>query len=277
MARKKKAEDGKAGEGWLVTYSDLMTLLLTFFVLLISMAVFDERRKLVVLGSVQGTFGAGEANFNPMANREGKAQSIQPGAIEGKTGDLEALRDQMHEDRPGDLNFLENPFVQVFSMGADMLFLPGSHELSEPGRHLLRRILPTLMHVKNPVLIAGHISLDRDEGVTALTLDLTPKEDSWLLSLNRSLEVYRTLAEMGMPNGMLQVEGFGQYRPRYDNSTARGRRDNRRVDLVLDKRSELWIRELEIERRGAIVRERFSNRGNFHFDFVLPPASTPRR
>ena len=277
MARKKKAEETKAGEGWLVTYSDLMTLLLTFFVLLISMAVFDERRKLVVLGSVKGTFGAGEAHFNPLANREGKAQSVTPGSIEGPSGDLESLRDQMHEDRPGDLNFLENPFVQVFSMGADMMFLPGSHELSEQGRHLLRRVLPTLMHVRNPVLIAGHISLDRDEGVTALTLDLTPKQDSWLLSLNRSLEVYRVLAEMGMPNGMLQVEGFGQYRPRYDNSTARGRRDNRRVDLVLDKRSELWIRELELERRSAIAREHFSNRGNFHFDFVLPPANTPRR
>ncbi len=271
MPRQRKQEEAKAGDGWMVTFTDLMTLLLTFFVLLISMAVIDERRKLVVMGSVSGTFGAGEAHFNPLADNPLRPQPVEPGAMEGPTGDLAPLKEQMHEEPPGDLNFMENPFVQVLSIGEGALFTPGGHTLSDRGRDLLRRILPTLIYVKNPVLIAGHTAMDRGEGVGALTVNPDSEDDTWMLSMKRSLEVYRVLSEMGMPNQMLQVEAFGMYRPRYDNSTAQGRSENRRVDLVLDKREGLWIRQLELERRGAILRERFSSHGNFIFEFELPP------
>ncbi len=272
MPRQRKKDELKAGEGWMVTFSDLMTLLLTFFVLLISMAVIDERRKLVVMGSVSGTFGAGEAHFNPLASNQERPQPVEPGVIEAPTGDLAPLKEQMYEEPPGDLNFLENPFVQVLSIGENALFTPGGHTLSDRGRDLLRRILPTLMRVKNPVLIAGHTTMELGEGVDVLTLGSDSGDDTWMLSMKRSLEVYRALSEMGIPNNMLQVEAFGMYRPRYDNSTAQGRNENRRVDLVLDKRNELWIRQLELERRSAILRERFSRHGNFIFEFELPPS-----
>ena len=58
MARRKKPR-GATGVAplWLITFSDLMTLLLTFFVLMVSMAVIDERTKRDVLGSVSEHFG----------------------------------------------------------------------------------------------------------------------------------------------------------------------------------------------------------------------------
>lgn len=274
---RKKNDDAKAGEGWLVTFSDLMTLLLTFFVLLLSMAVIDERRKLVVLGSVSGTFGSGEASFNPLADREPSAQSVEPGAVEGSANDLSALRNQLHEDPPGDLNFLENPYVQVFSMNADALFAPGMSELTERGHAMLRRILPTLVNVDTPILIAGHTSASFDESVSVLAGTEAGMQDTWLLSVNRSLAVYKALTEMGMPNEMMQLEAFGMYRPRYDNKTALGRRDNRRVDIVLDKRNRLWFRENELVNRDVIRREQFRGHDAFHFEFVLPPAENTRR
>lgn len=269
MARKKKEEDAKAGEGWLVTFSDLMTLLLTFFVLLLSMAVIDERRKLVVLGSVSGTFGSGEAHFNPLANSEGPAQSVEPGAMQASANDLAALRDQLHDDPPGDLNFMENPYVQVFSINADAMFAPGQAELTERGYLMLRRILPTLVNVDAPIMVAGHTSPSRDEQVGLLdSIGPGGVQDTWMLSMSRSLAVYRALTEMGMPNEMLQLEAFGMYRPRYDNRTASGRRDNRRVDIVLDKRGRLWFREDEVLRREHIQRETFQNE-RFIFEFDL--------
>jgi len=63
MARRKEKASGSDGgtPAWLVTFSDMMTLMLTFFVLLVSMAaIMDERRKIVVLGSLVGTFGLAE-------------------------------------------------------------------------------------------------------------------------------------------------------------------------------------------------------------------------
>ena len=69
MARKKKFDPGTGDPAWLVTFTDMMTLMLTFFVLLVSMSVMDERRKLVVIGSIIGTFGLGEQGYDPAPSR----------------------------------------------------------------------------------------------------------------------------------------------------------------------------------------------------------------
>ncbi len=97
------------------------------------------------------------------------------------------------------------------------------------------------------MLVAGHTSILRDElgeDYRVEDKDLTP-DISWKISLNRSLSVYNYLVQKGMNPEMLKLEAFGKFRPRYPNGTPDGRKMNRRVDLVLDKRSAAVAREVK--------------------------------
>lgn len=276
MARKEKKGGGGGDPAWLITFSDLMTLLLTFFVLLLSMAVIDERSKLIVLGSVSASFGIGEASFNPKSP-ENIANKVDPGAV--KEPDMLPVKDLLWEDTKDDLNFQENRYVQILSINSDVLYEPGKTELSERGRRLLDRIMPQILRIKYPLLIAGHTADRRDEEGKdyAVSFDKTKVDSTWELSLARGRGVYRYLLQSGMPSERLSQESFGQYHPRFTNKTPEGRRMNRRVDIVLDKRNTTEAMNLEQSKEGK-TREpsRYFFR-DFRFDLDPPTDLVPRR
>ena len=240
MARRKRKEEDGGNPPWLITFSDLMTLLLTFFVMLVSMSTVDEMRRLEVLTTVTGAFGFGTAFSNPIARTQSN-QNVEPGPmdIDETSGDMEALKDMLWEDLGRDVNFLSNKYVQILSISTDVLFERGSSVLTMEGMRLLDAMLPVLLRLKYPLLIGGHTSNERDEeGEEFLPADQEKAlSSSWMLSFMRCASVYNYLKSKNMPASMLSLEAFGRYRPRYPDKTARERRANRRVDLVLDKRT----------------------------------------
>lgn len=273
MAREKKEEEPAGTPAWMVTFSDLMTLLLTFFVLLLSMAVIDERRKLVTLNSVSSAFGLGTTQSNPRSPQNVR-RDIEPGAM--MEDDMELLRDKIWDDQNQDLNFQENRYVQILSIDSEVLFAPGESVLKEEGKALLRKFAPVLVNIKYPLLVAGHSATRRDEegGRYEVRLDSTQLDSTWSLSLARSVSVYRLLADEGVPTTHLSIEAFGQFRPRYSDATPEGRRKNRRVDLVLDKRNKPFTPGLERFVEPPIPRDTFMFR-DFRFDLNNRPQ--PRR
>lgn len=238
MARRKKSGGGGGDElpAWLITFSDMMTLLLTFFVLLNSMAVIDEQRRLVTLGSLVGTFGMGDSGIDTLSQKP-STKTIESGPMED-VDDLEPLKPLLWDEYQKDLRFAENRFVQIFSIGADILFEPGGTAISETGQKLLARIQPVLAKVGYPILFAGHTSDLRDE----LGFDYRPAgtqsvlDPSFRLSLDRALAVYRFFLASGLDPSRLRLEGFGRYHNFAGNDTPAGRAQNRRVDIVIDKR-----------------------------------------
>jgi chemotaxis protein MotB len=244
MARKKKKKEEGGIAGWLITFGDMMTLLLTFFVLLVSMARIDERRKLVVLGSIIGTFGWGKLSYDVLSKSDTR-RTVEPGPM-NEIEDLEMLKPLLWESAQEDISFQEGKFVDVFSVSADVLFGPGESDLSDEGKKLLLTIAPVLKKVKHPLLLAGHTSKLRGEmGMEFQVEELEQVPDlSWRLSLNRVLSVYTFLLNQGMAPDMLRVQAFGKFQPHYPDTTPENRRRNRRVDIVLDKRSSKYQREI---------------------------------
>lgn len=237
MNRRQKQKQEPGIPAWMLTFSDLMTLLLTFFVLLVSMAVIDEQRKLVVLGSIVGTFGTTPQSENYLAQRdERKTRELGP---MNDIQDLELLKPLLYEDARDDIRFAENKLIQIMSISTDVLFEPGQTRLSERGRELVSRMAPVLRELPHPLLLAGHTSTLRDELETRY-LDYKPKEGEldpgWRISLERAMAMYRELLGHGIPAARMRVEAFADFRPRFGNETAAERRMNRRVDIVLDKR-----------------------------------------
>ncbi len=234
---RKRRETAATGQPpWLITFCDLTTLLLTFFVMLVSMSVIDERNKMVVLGSVSSSFGIGSAQLNAMS-LENKTTKAEPGAMQ--ESNMDPIKNMLWEDTRNDLNFQENRYVQIVSINTEVLFKPGETTLSDKGVQLLNRMLPYLMRMRYPVLVAGHTANRRDEegGRYIVDLDEGKVDSTWPLSLARGQSVYRHFLENGIPADRLSLEAFGQYHPRFPDRTPDGRLQNRRVDLVLDKRN----------------------------------------
>lgn len=236
MAKREKKQICEEMAPWMITFSDVMTLMLTFFVLLVSMSKIDERRKLVVLGSIVGAFGWGQSS-DVMTTQRTK-QTVEPGVFEDEE-DLAALKPMLWEDIEQDLNFQSDRFVQILTINAELFFNPGQTGLSNQGRALLDSMLPVLLDLEYPLLIAGHSGNLREElGVEYRPQDSKQIPDlSWRISLNRALSVYSYLLEQGMDSQMLRLEAFGRFRPLYNSNDPDMRSWNRRVDLVLDRRS----------------------------------------
>lgn len=236
MPEKVKELDCEEIPPWMITFADVMTLMLTFFILLVSMSTTDARRKLITLGSIIGTFGFNDGSYDVYSKIDTR-KTVEPGPID--SGDLEPLQALKWEDVDKDIDFRSNKFVQILTINANLLFGPSGVTLSPEGIAALDSFLPLLTKVQYPLLIAGHTSELRDE----LGLGYEPGDDtknpdlSWKLSLHRSLAVYQYLLDNGMNPAMLKIEAFGKYAPHYNQNTEEGRRRNRRVDIVLDKRS----------------------------------------
>ncbi|UZP66232.1 flagellar motor protein MotB [Desulfovibrio mangrovi] len=272
MARRKKKKGEGGGAAWLITFSDMMTLMLTFFVLLVSMAVIDERRKLTVLQSISGQFGEGLGSFNP-ASVKNQARIIEPGVMDFETDSLEPLKDMLWDDQRGDLNFQENQFVQIISISDEVLFQPGSAQLSAEGMRLIDRMLPWFLRIQHPLLLAGHTAGMREEmgeDYKAPTDNERQLSPAWEMSFLRVMSLYRYLTSRGLPPARLSVEGFGSYRPRWSENTPEGRKRNRRVDIVLDKRNKEWIDKIEVLREKARKKQGEFNYKDFRFRLGLP-------
>ena len=274
MARRKtRPRKGDSDPAWLMTFTDLMTLLLVFFVLLISMSVIDERMRLVTIGSVSRVFGSGHDLFNPLASRERLSRypsRVEPGAMEGDPDDLAQIRDMLFDDVNKDLDFQQNRFVQIISINDDVLFDPGGYVLRESGVAQLDRLLPFLQRINYPLLVAGHTSVPRDEaGNYTVVKGQLGMDQTWLISFRRAHAVYSHLVSRGIDPQQLSMEAFGQFRPRFSNNTPEGRRRNRRVDIVLDRRNVEWIRKVE-ELRGEVPVRRDTHFRGFRFDLTVP-------
>jgi chemotaxis protein MotB len=141
---------------------------------------------------------------------------------------------------------------------------------------ILEKIVPVLRKVKYPLLLTGHTASLRSELSSAYMPGQSNKgvDPSWNLSLQRVLTVYRTLVGRGVPPEKLRMEAFGRFRPRATNTTPQGRRANRRVEFVLDRRNDQWSHEMA---RKAGSRDQQDDDRFMYNDFIFTFNATQTR
>jgi len=207
----------------MATFSDMVTLLLTFFVLLMSMASFDDPAKVeAVFESIRQAFGAGGmeelrlgASTEPQnaTSDERLEQSIQPIAS--------ALRQALAEHVSDDLiRMVQDEQELRIRLDDRILFRPGSAELHPAAYALLGDVADQLSEQEVEIRIEAHTDANGSE------------EKNWEVSASRSLTVVRALRERGPIDGeRLQGVAYGQFRPATTFGEAAAW--NRRVELVL--------------------------------------------
>lgn len=276
VRRKARTEEPKSGlPSWMITFSDLVTLMMTFFIVLVSMAsLTDVYKRKVAIGSVSGTFGTGAPSMSDLTTVDTRTQ-VDPGPI-NVFKDLSPVKEHLWEDPDQDLRFESNRFMQRLSIGADALFAPASAELTDAGRALLDRLRPVVMESAHPLGLSGHTSGGLDEfGPNYLPKPWVKVDFSWELSLARVVAVYRYFVDVGVDPEKLRLEAFGRFKPRVENEDAAARQTNRRVEITLDRRVSSWSHEVAAQ----AVRDESEDKAadsyrvrDFLFRFDLPGA-----
>ncbi len=221
----KKCECPKGAPMWMVTFGDLMSLLLCFFVLLLSFSTMDPAMFKEVSGSLEKAFGVQKQEitfdipkgidiiareFNPVFSvdivLERIKSTIKLELIKGEV-EVEALEDRV-----------------VLRMLDDITFPPGSDELQERAKPILDNIRTIIETVPADVMVSGH------------TDDSPPSggfKSNWHLSAARAATVVQYLLAPGtIAPERLAAIGYGDALPRYPNDTPEHRAKNRRVEIV---------------------------------------------
>lgn len=230
MARRKKKKDGGGGAAWLVTFSDLMTLLLTFFVLLLSMSSMD----VTVITRISAQMRS--LSHIPLSGPGRVPDRIElivrmikdPANVLEKKKRLKDLlfpRDVLPADLAAgeldrNLDIMQHPEGVVIVLTEGLLFGPGSAELDGKGKKLLDQLTPVIHAVNADANISGHT----DSGQGA---------DPYRLSFLRGASVLEHFLQNRLKPDRFSVSGYGPDRPMHPNDSEEHRRQNRRVEILL--------------------------------------------
>ncbi|MFW5873466.1 MAG: flagellar motor protein MotB [Bacillota bacterium] len=233
MARKRPEEPESEGgsPAWMTTFGDMMTLLLTFFVLLYSMSSIDVAKFEQAMGSLQGHLGVLSG---------GKAISTQQNLDRGDIGQnftpitSRILRRAMTEveafvEEEGVGQDVSTEMTQrglVIRFTGQLLFDVGEANIRSNGEEVLLKISQIIKEVPNDVLVEGHTD--------NLPINTSDYPSNWELSTARATRVIRYFIETeNIDPDRLSASGYSEYQPLRPNDTSGNRAENRRVEIVL--------------------------------------------
>lgn len=216
--------DSTEEDGWLVTYLDVITLLLVMFVMMLALS-----------GGPSDEPGPDQAEDGTRTGQE------VVGAMQGETVLPMPASDsgeETPEDRPSfDFSSLAGSFEiseqagQVrFRISNDILFPSGEGMLSPAGFDALQKLVPLLRQTDYHVTVAGHTD--------SLPIRTGQYPSNWELSSARAASVVRYFIRHGLAEDRFSAVGLASTRPLADNESEQGRARNRRVVITLHRPGE---------------------------------------
>jgi chemotaxis protein MotB len=260
MVRRRRRRSGgdheeHADERWLLTYADLITLLMALFMVLFSMSVVNKSKLASLKTSLHNAFSphvlpGGESIANTGGNAEVRdikpvvripspAQTpMTPRAAAAAAKDDSQLRQLKAEvdkeakqaDVAGKVQTKITPRGLVIDILTDhLLFDSGQARIKPAGMSLLDRLAPLLQKQSSrAVEVEGHTDSQPIRG--------SVYPSNWELSTARASAVVRALISMNLSPNRLTATGRAYLDPSASNATEQGRAHNRRVEIVLPRR-----------------------------------------
>ena len=215
--RKRKGGGGLGfdPEGWMLTFSDLLNLLMTFFVLIFATQDPVPPEKL------QQAFGQQTGVFSLF--RTGFLADIV--AVPRRDINQDLVQIFLNEIGALDIEVEQQAGGLVITLPADSYFEPGNAQLSERARKRIDQLADFLVATRHNIRVEGHTD-DRERVAR-------PYPGVWELSVARSHRVLQRLLAHGINEHRLALIGYGPSHPRFSNETRQGRARNRRVEIVI--------------------------------------------
>ena len=245
---------------WLVSYADYMTLLFALFVVLYAMAMVNEKPFETITESVGRVFqddeskpknrGHGDDILNVNTSKTNKRlygngllDEAGPKLLEGDQtlsnisdtqvgSNLTSLEDELHVAL---YEMIESGFAQLqidgdwleIELNSALLFPSGSSSATNSATSILSIIYNVIGDVSNFVRVRGYT----DNQVIKTEIF----SSNWELSVFRATAILHELESLGVNPARMAIEGYGQYYPTADNTTAQGRAKNRKVVIAISK------------------------------------------
>lgn len=234
------ADDGHADERWLVSYADMITVLMCLFIVLFAMSTVDQKKYEDLANSLATGFGA--TDVGAIDTAEGV---VVPEEMVGETDvgftdlelaiqEVERLQSIMEQidsnlEAQGLAHTVEYELnergLTVRLVGSETFFDNNSITLSKVATRVLDSVAPALRDSPYEVSVEGHA----DKRQAAY-----PFATNWELASGRSTQVLRRLVEAGgMPPTRISSVGFGDARPIATGNSAKDLARNRRVDIIV--------------------------------------------
>ena len=258
-ARRHSVENDNV-ERWLVSYADYMTLLFALFVVLYAMAMVNEEPFETATESIGRVFQANEeqpknrghgddilpvnsSKTNKRLFGNGILDEAGPELVEGEVTlsnvsdaqvgtTLTSLEKELHEAL---YELVESGYAQLqvdgdwleIELNSGLLFPSGSSSPTNAARDILTVIYEVIGSTTNYIRVRGYT--DNQPISTEIFTS------NWELSVFRATAILRVLEELTLNPARMAIEGYGQYYPNADNTTATGRAKNRRVVIAISK------------------------------------------
>jgi len=234
---RKKVEDDPPPSApfWMLTYSDMVTLMLTFFVLLVSFSNMDEVKFGAAANSLKGALGVMKNYPSPVQTRSislSEAGEKFEKEVRENIGQLQEAAQKMGMEDQIQIKYTGSGLL--IRMGDKVMFDVGKAELKPMAYPLLDIIGDMIKDKSKEVLVSGHTDN------VPINTPLYPS--NWELSLARAMTVVKYMINQSdVPPEKLVPAGYAEYRPVAPNTTDENRQFNRRVEfLVTWKKTEFF-------------------------------------
>ena len=238
-------EENRGLAPWVITFADMVTLLMVFFILLFAIGTVQQEKWRQIKESLREALGADAVE--EMGTRQGldvvkqvqtqvDEQTVhavdEVGAMVNR--EIEDIISEVEEfvfknKLSGEVRVSSDARGAVITISDVVLFPSGSAEMTPQGRKTLRQVFDLLNQFNYNVKVEGHT-------------DNTPIHtfrfpSNWELSASRASEVAHMLIDDGFPPERLSVEGFAEFRPKVPNTSIENRAINRRIEVVYQRGS----------------------------------------
>lgn len=257
--QQKPKDDGPGIPAWVMTFADLMSLLMCFFVLLLSFAELDVKRFKQIAGSLKMAFGVQRdvkaadipmgtsmiaREFSPGRPDNTLLQDVRQRTTEKEKENLEKMdekpensslkqAEKLQEELSAEIEAgkieietdQEKIIIRILEKGA---FPSADAEFEEDFGPVMAAISAVLQEVKGNITIAGHTD--------NLPINTRRYRSNWELSTARAVTVAHGLLQNPLLDPTrITVTGHGDTQPRAENNSAANRALNRRVEIIIVK------------------------------------------
>ncbi len=230
--RGREPEKAPNHERWLITYADLITLLMIFFIIMYTISNINSKKFAQLSASMTEAL-LGQNSGYILGDAPGPLMIPDSTAAGGRT-ELASMRKAKEEiekyiEKQGLKSKVEVSQEErglVISLKEALLFNKGSAQITPPAREVILKVGQVLSQLPNNIRIEGH--------TCNLPIHTAQFPSNWELSTARATNVVRFLVtEVGIKPEKLSATGYGEFRPVAPNTSEANRARNRRVDIVV--------------------------------------------
>jgi chemotaxis protein MotB len=226
---KKKAEKAPNHERWLLTYADMITLLMIFFIVLWSMSNADAEKFQKISAALQRAF-----SVELFADDRGSGQNTPPSpeqaAFDARLSAFTMIKRQIGaiaetSQVKDDVDVSLTREGIVITLSGNFLFESGRADLRPEAFPILDGVIGAIRLLPNEIRIGGHTD--------NVPIETPLYSSNWELSSARGVGVLMYRAAGGIDSTRLGAAGYGEFRPVVPNDTRANRAKNRRAELLI--------------------------------------------